>query len=85
MLNIPQLTLAMLAQSGGHQSGLQEAPGSIPLEVTFLLNLFCSSLCKPLFPTFEFFTVCTKLAEMALLYSKELATAKKSYLQWGLT
>ena len=25
----------------------------------------------------EFFTVCTKLAEMALLYSKELTTAKK--------
>ena len=29
----------------------------------------------------EFFTVCTKLAEMTLLYSKELTTAKKSYLQ----
>ena len=28
-------------------------------------------------PTFEFFTVCTKLAEMALLYSKELTTEKK--------
>ena len=28
-------------------------------------------------PLFEFFTVCTKLAEMALLYSKELTTAKK--------
>ena len=25
----------------------------------------------------EFFTVCTKLAEMALLYSKDLTTAKK--------
>ena len=25
----------------------------------------------------EFFTVCTKLAEMAFLYSKELTTAKK--------
>ena len=33
----------------------------------------------------EFFTVCTKLAEMAILYSKDLTTAKKSYLQWGLT
>ena len=31
------------------------------------------------------FTVCTKLAEMALLYSKELTTAKKSYLQWDST
>ena len=27
--------------------------------------------------TIEFFTVCTKLAEMALLYSKDLITAKK--------
>ena len=26
---------------------------------------------------FEFFTVCTKLAEMAILYSKDLTTAKK--------
>ena len=31
-------------------------------------------------PTIEFFTVCTKLAEMAILYSKDLTTAKKSYL-----
>ena len=35
--------------------------------------------------TIEFFTVCTKLAEIAILYSKDLTTAKKSYLQWGLT
>ena len=28
----------------------------------------------------EFFTVYTKLAEMTLLYSKDLTTAKKSYL-----
>ena len=28
---------------------------------------------------FEFFTVCTKLAEMAFLYSKDLTTAKKRY------
>ena len=33
----------------------------------------------------EFFTGCTKLAEMALLASKDLTTAKKSYLQWGST
>ena len=33
----------------------------------------------------EFFTVCTKLAEMAILYSNDLTTAKKSYLQWGST
>ena len=25
-------------------------PGSISLEVTFFVNLFCSSLCKPLLP-----------------------------------
>ena len=31
--------------------------------------------------SFEFFTVCTKLAEMAILYSKDLTAAKKSYLQ----
>ena len=31
----------------------------------------------------EFFTVCTKLAEMAILYSKDVTTSKKSYLQWG--
>ena len=29
------------------------------------------------FDSVEFFTVCTKLAEMALLYSKDLTTAKK--------
>ena len=29
--------------------------------------------------TVEFFTVCTKLAEMEILYSKDLTTAKKSY------
>ena len=27
--------------------------------------------------TIEFFTVCTKLAEMAILYSKDLTKAKK--------
>ena len=32
----------------------------------------------------EFFTVNTKLAEMAALASKDLTTAKKSYLQWEL-
>ena len=36
-------------------------------------------------PIFEFFTVCTKFAEMAILYSKDLTTAKKSYLQWDST
>ena len=35
--------------------------------------------------TIEFFTVCTKLAEIAILYSKDLTTAKKSYLKWGST
>ena len=33
---------------------------------------------------FEFFTVCTKLAEMAILYSKNLTTAKKKLPPVGL-
>ena len=33
--------------------------------------------------TFEFFTVNTKLAEIAVLTLKDLTTVKKSYLQWG--
>ena len=32
----------------------------------------------------EFFTVCTKLAEMAILYSKDLTTAKKMLPPVGL-
>ena len=34
---------------------------------------------------FEFFTVYTKLAEMAVLALKDLTTAKKINLQWGST
>ena len=34
--------------------------------------------------TFQFFTVCTKLAEMAILYSKDLTTAKKKLPPVGL-
>ena len=34
--------------------------------------------------TIEFFTVCTKLAEMAILYSKDLTTAKKKLPPVGL-
>ena len=33
--------------------------------------------------TLEFFIVNTKLAEMAVLASKDLTSAKISYLQWG--
>ena len=33
--------------------------------------------------TIEFFTVCTKLAEMAILYSKDLTTAKKEITSSG--
>ena len=33
---------------------------------------------------FEFFTVCTKLAERAILYSKDLTTAKKKLPPVGL-
>ena len=36
-----------LAQSGRHQSGSQEVPGSIPTGESFLLNSFCSSLQNP--------------------------------------
>ena len=34
--------------------------------------------------TYEFFTVCTKLAEIAILYSKDLTTAKKQLPPVGL-
>ena len=47
-----------------------------------LLN-FCrtlSSIVRNKLLPIEFFTVYTKLAEMALLYSKNLATAKKKLL-----
>ena len=41
---------AVLTQSERHQRRIQEVPGSIPT-VTFLLNICCSSLRKPLLPT----------------------------------
>ena len=44
-------TLANLAQWGRRQRRTQDMPGSVPLEITFLLNLFCSFLHKPLRPT----------------------------------
>ena len=47
---------------------------------SFQQNLFKASVIY----TIEFFTVCTKLAEMALLYSKELTTAKKKLPPVGL-
>ena len=50
-LNISQLTLAKLTQLKRHQSRTQELLGSIS---TFLVNLFCSSLPKPLLPTLQF-------------------------------
>ena len=34
--------------------------------------------------SFDFFTVCTKLAEMAILYSRDLTTAKKKLPPVGL-
>ena len=34
--------------------------------------------------SFEFFIVCTKLAEMTILYSKDLTTAKKTLPPVGL-
>ena len=39
--------------------------------------------CVPT-PSVEFFTVCTKLAEMAILYSKDLTKAKKKLPPVGL-
>ena len=61
-------------------------PGSILTGGNILsLHCFWFYIVKPLMPLLallplEFFTVYTKLAEMALLYSKELTTAKISYL-----
>ena len=45
----------------------------------FLIRVTC--IVKSL----EFFTVKIKLAEMAVLASKDLITAKKNYIQWGST
>ena len=56
--------------------------------LVIMLQLLSDRLCHCALyslDSFEFFTVCTKLAEMAILYSKDLTTAKESYLQWGST
>ena len=47
---------------------------------TSLMKLFCMITTLLI----EFFTVCTKLAEMAILYSKDLTTAKKKLPPVGL-
>ena len=47
---------------------------------TSLMKLFCVITALLI----EFFTVCTKLAEMAILYSKDLITAKKKLPPGGL-
>ena len=53
-LNIPQLTLARLAQTGRHQSGSQEVPGLTPTEgnifAKFILHSIHTSLL-PMLPT----------------------------------
>ena len=49
-----------------------------------LFHETCDGICPPPH-THEFFTVYTKLAEMALLASTGLRTPKKSYLQWDST
>ena len=54
-----------------------------PLQVPVIKFLYHTWLAP--YVAFEFFTVCTKVAEMVILYSKDLTTAKKSYLQWGST
>ena len=38
-LNIPQLTLAKLAQSGRYQSGSQNVPGAVPARGNFIAEL----------------------------------------------
>ena len=46
-----------------------------------MFNILTVSECNM---SIEFFTVCTKLAEMAILYSKDLTTAKKKLPPMGL-
>ena len=48
----------------------------------FVTGFFCFHVVQSLMPLLaslpiEFFRVCTKLAEIAILYSKDLTTAKK--------
>ena len=50
------------------------------LDVSLLWKLLKTRISA----TVEFFTVCTKLAEMAILYSKDLTTAKKKLPPVGL-
>ena len=42
-----------------------------------MLKRFCIATNENELEINKFFTICTKLAEMALLYSKDLTTAKK--------
>ena len=46
-LNISQLALAKLAQSGRHQSRTQEVPGSIPTEGNFFGFFFALPCVSP--------------------------------------
>ena len=52
----------------------------IYLKVQLCCCLVVTYVCVVL----EFFTVCTKLAKMAILYSKDLTTAKKKLPPVGL-
>ena len=49
-----------------------------------ILNCYTPGILNTVVFAIEFFTVCTKLAEMAILYSKDLTTAKKELPPVGL-
>ena len=57
-----------------------EIAGSNSIEINFFLLENFSKSFIPKLTAIEFFTVCTKLAEMALFYSKELTAVRKGYL-----
>ena len=48
-MNISQLTLVRLAQSGRHQSGTQEVPGLIPSWCNFICWIYFALLCGSLY------------------------------------
>ena len=87
-------TLLKICEYQGHPSGNWKfhsslAHPNIKYNCVFFRQIYWLFIYASKFshrsPLYEFFTVCTELAEMAILYSKDLTTAKKSYLQWGST
>ena len=57
----------------------------VPISSRLLKPLIAITQTSIHIQVIEFFTVNTKLAEMTLLASKDLTTAKTIYLQWDLT